>query len=90
MVRGLPRGLRASGLNTAAAHLGGLLSLFKVPHCLSFIVASQEAMRLTPSSVNNMTFLIFLGHSCSQEKELIAGTEEASRQNPALLIHKLG
>lgn len=90
MVRGLPRGLRASGLNTAAAHLGGLSSLFKVPHCLSFIVASQESMRLTPSSVNNMTFLIFLGHSCSQEKELIAGTEEASRQNPALLIHKLG
>ena len=73
MVRGLPGGLRASGLNTASVHLGGLSSLFKVPHCHSFIVASQESIRLTPSSVNDMTFLIFLGHSCSQEKELIVG-----------------
>ena len=82
MVGGLPRGLRANGLNTASVHLGGLSSLFKVPHCLSFIVASQEPVRLTPSSVNDMAFLLFLGHSCSQEK--------ASRQDPALLIHKLG
>lgn len=87
---GLPRGLRVSALSTASVHLGGLSSLFQAPHCLSFIVVSQESVRLTPSSVNDMTFLIFLGHSCSPEKELITRTGVASRQDLALLIHKLG
>lgn len=57
---------------------------------LSFTVAFQEFIRLTPSCVNDMPFLIFLGHSWSQEKECVAGTGKMSGRHPALLIWKLG
>lgn len=38
-------------------------------HLILSSLASQESTRLTPSCVNDVTFLLSPGHSCSQEKE---------------------